>query len=168
MNTNQNLSLYVGHSWSGCSASVNQPGYNCLEAIDRITNVYYNGWAYNGGAGGGWAIFELTEKRTMNTLVIFNGQVHGTFRLIVFRVSLKVSGLWINLTGVKVLEDPSAQIGEDGTVTLASGIRELQLEFNTVSNVQSIRLDVTKTDAHNNNVVVNEIIPKFDLRENMF
>ena len=57
-------------------------------------------------------------------------------------------------------EDPIAQIGEDGTVTLVSGIHELQLEFNTVSNVQSIRLDVSKTDASNNNVMVNEIIPK--------
>jgi hypothetical protein len=55
-----------------------------------------------------------------------------------------------------------AQIGEDGTVTLASGIRELQMEFNIVSNVQSIRLDVTKTDASNNHVVVNEITPKLE------
>ena len=164
MNTNQNISLYVGHTWNGCSASVNQPGYNCLQAIDGITNVL-NGWAYNGGVGGGWAIFELTEKRAMNTLVIFNGQVHGTFRLIIFRVFLKVSGLWINLTGAKVLEDPSAQIGEDGTVTLTTGIEVLHLVFNTVSNVQSIRLDVTKTDGAYNNVVLNEIIPKFEHRE---
>ena len=59
-------------------------------------------------------------------------------------------------------KDPIAQIGEDGTVTLVSGIRELQLEFNTVSNVQAIRLDVTKTDASNNHVMVNEIIPKLE------
>ena len=101
----------------------------------------------------------------MNTLVIFNGQVHGTFRLIIFRVTLIVDGQWINLTGLKVQEDPIAQIGGDGTVTLASGIHDLQLEFNAVSNVQSIRLDVTKTDASNNNVVVNEIIPKIEIRE---
>ena len=69
---------------------------------------------------------------------------------------------WINLTALKVKEDPTAQIGEDGTVTLALGIHELQLEFNTVSNVQSIRLDVTKTDASNNNVMVNEITPKLE------
>ena len=157
--------LFVGHSWNGCSASVNQNSYNCLEALDGITNIFDNGWAYNGGAGGGWAIFELTEKRTMNTLVIMNGQGFGYFRLIVFRVFLKVSGLWMNLSGVKVQEDPSAQIEWDGTVTLASGIEVLHLEFNTVSNVQSIRLDVTKTDHSNNNVVLNEIIPKFEHRE---
>ena len=76
-----------------------------------------------------------------------------------------MDGQWINLTGLKVQEDPSAQIGGDGTVTLASGIDVLHLEFNTVSNVQSIRLDVTKTDSLDNNVVLNEIIPKFEHRE---
>ena len=121
-----------------------------------------NGWAYHGGAGGGWAIFDLTEKREMNTLVLMNGQKWPYCRLIIFRVTLKVDGEWINLTGLKVQEDPIAQIGGDGTVTLASGIHVLQLEFNTVYNVQSIRLDVTKTDAWNNNVVVNEIIAKFE------
>ena len=154
------ISLYLGHFWNGCSASVNQNGYNCLEAIDGITNIFNNGWAYNGGAGGGWAIFELTEERTMNTLVIKSGQRRSNHRLIVFRVTLKVDEQWINLTDLKVKEDPTAQIGEDGKVTLASGIWNLTLKFYAVSNVQSIRLDVTKTDASNNNVVVNEIIPK--------
>ena len=102
----------------------------------------------------------------MNTLVMMNGQKgDGRCRLIVFRVTLKVNEQWINLTGLKVREDPSAQIGGDGTVTLASGIDILHLEFNTVSNVQSIRLDVTKTDSPANNVVLNEIIPKFEHRE---
>ena len=94
-----------------------------------------------------------------------NGQKWNDHRLIVFRVTLKVDGEWINLTGLKVQEDPSAQIGGDGTVTLASGIDVFHLEFNTVSNVQSIRLDVTKTDGAYNNVVLNEIIPKFEHRE---
>ena len=154
--------LYLGHFWNGCSASVNQPDYHCLEAIDGITNVWSNGWAYN-SVSPAWAIFELTEERRMNTLVIMNGQkrVDG-HRLIIFRVTLKVDGEWISLSGLKVQEDPSAQIGGDGTVTLASGIEVLHLEFNTVSNVQSIRLDVTKTDASNNHVVVNEIIPKLE------
>ena len=123
MNTNQNISLFVGHSWNGCSASVNQPYYNCLEAIDGITNVVDNGWAYN-RVSPAWAIFDLTEKREMNTLVIMNGQKwNGHNRLIVFRVTLKVDGEWINLTGLKVQEDPSAEIGGDGTVTLVSGIQ---------------------------------------------
>ena len=116
-----------------------------------------NGWAYNGGSSA-WAIFELTEKSPLNTIVMMSGQERDDHRLIVFRVTLEVDGQWINLTGLKVREDPIAQIGYDGTVTLASGIHVLRLEFNTVSNVQSIRLDVTKTDALNNNVVVNEII----------
>ena len=151
--------------WNGCSASANQNGFNCLEAIDGITNVGLNGWAYNGGSSA-WAIFDLTEKRKMNTLVMMNGQKrNGINRLIIFRVNLIVDGQWINLTGLKVQEDPSAQIGGDGTVTLASGIDVLHLEFNTVSNVQSIRLDVTKTDGLHNNVVLNEIIPKFEDRE---
>ena len=101
----------------------------------------------------------------MNTLIVRSGQQRSDHRLIVFRVTVKVDGQWIILTGLKVREDSTAQIGGDGTVTLASGISVLQLEFNTVFNVQSIRLDVTKTDASNNNVVVNEIIPKFEYRE---
>ena len=100
----------------------------------------------------------------MNTLVVMSGQQRNDHRLISFRFSLKVEGQWINLHGLKVKEDPVAPIGHDGTVTLASGIHVLQLEFNTVSNVQSIRLDVIKTDASNNNVVLNEIIPKFEHR----
>ena len=92
-----------------------------------------------------------------------SGQERTDHRLIVFRVTLEVDEQWINLTALKVQEDPTAQIGEDGTVTLASGIHDLQLEFNAVSNVQSIRLDVTETDASNNNVVVNEIIPKLGM-----
>ena len=121
-----------------------------------------NGWAYNGGSSA-WAIFELSEKSTMNTLVMMSGQERDDHRLIVFRVTLEVDGQWINLAGLKVQEAPYAQIGGDGTVTLASGIDDLQLEFNAVSNVQSIRLDVTETDASNNNVVVNEIIPKYGM-----
>ena len=97
-----------------------------------------------------------------------SGQHRNNNRLITFRVTLKVDGQWINLTGLKVNEDTAAQIAYDGTVTLASGIHVLQLEFNTVSNVQSIRLDVTKTDASSNNLVLNEIIPKFEHRGSKF
>ena len=98
-----------------------------------------------------------------------SGQQRNTHRLITFRITLNVDGQWINLTSLKVNEDPQAQIALDGTVTLASGIHILQLEFNTVSNVQSIRLDVTKTDAvSNNNLVLNEIIPEFQQRESKF
>jgi hypothetical protein len=105
----------------------------------------------------------------MNTLVLMSGQGRNDHRLIVFRVTLTVDGQLINLTGLRVREDPLAQIGDDGTVTLAHAWHILQLEFNTVSSVQSIRLEVTKTDASNNNVVLNEIIPKFiEHREGKF
>ena len=98
-----------------------------------------------------------------------SGQGRNDHRLIVFRVTLTVDGQWINLTGLRVREDPVAQIGGDGTVTLAYPWHILQLEFNTVSSVKSIKLEVTKTDASNNNVVLNEIIPKFvEHREGKF
>ena len=106
----------------------------------------------------------LTEESAMNTLAIISGQERNDHRLIVFKVTLEVDGEWINLTGLKVQEDPIAQIGGDGTVTLASGIHDLQLDFNVVDKVTSIRLDVTKTDASDNNVVVNEILPKIENR----
>ena len=107
----------VGHSLSGCSASVNQNGYNCLEAIDGITNVKNNGWAYDGYSPA-WAVFELREKRKMNTLVLSSGQQRGDHRLIIFRVTLKVDEQWIDLAGLKVKEDPNAHVGHDGTITL--------------------------------------------------
>ena len=101
----------------------------------------------------------------MNTFVLMSGYQRGDHRLIIFRVTLKVDEQWIDLTGLKVKEDPNAHVGYDGTITLESGIHVLQLEFNKVSNVQSIRLDVTKTDSPDNNVVLKEIIPKFEDRE---
>ena len=77
-------------------------------------------------------------------------------RLLSFKVTLKVNGQWIQLSALQVKEDPTAQIGTDGTVTLNSGIYDLTLEFTIVTNVQSIRLDVTETF---NGLVVREIIP---------
>ena len=150
-----------------------------MEAIDGITNIYDNGWwasLYNSPA---WAVFELTEKTKINSLVLMSGQArpeHGPFwSLSNFKVTLKVNGQWINLTDLEVKEDPNAQIGDEGTITLTTDIlnqrlrrRVLQLDFNTVSNVQSIRLDVMKADIPNNSLVVNEIIPKFTQRESKF
>ena len=75
-----------------------------------------------------------------------------------FKVTLKVNGQWIQLSALQVKEDPTAQIGTDGTVTLNSGIYDLTLEFTIVTNVQSIRLDVTETS---HNLVLREIIPGF-------
>ena len=63
-----------------------------------------------------------------------------------FKVTLKVDGQWINLSALQIKEYPTAQIENDGTVTLNSGIDELTLEFTTVTNVQSIRLNVTKSN----------------------
>ena len=164
----KNISLFL-LEFSGCTASINQDHYNCLEAIDGITDNAGNGWAYSSVGSPAWAIFIIPEKTTMNTLVLMSGQGRNDHRLIVFRVTLTVDGQWINLTGLRVREDPLAQIGDDGTVTLAHAWHILQLEFNTVSSVQSIRLEVTKTDASNNNVVLNEIIPKYvEHREGKF
>ena len=160
----ESISHFPPVGFSDCSASNNQDSYDCSEAIDGITNENGNGWAYSGLAPA-WAIFELTEEKTMNILVIMSGQERTYHRLIIFKVTLEVNGQWINLNGLKVQEDHTAQIGEDGTVTLASGIWNLTLKFYAVSNVQSIRLDVTETDDKNNNAVVNEIIPKIEIRE---
>ena len=164
--------LYVGHSWNGCSASVNHNGFNCLKAIDGITSVFANGWAYNVLGTSSWAIFDLTEKRKMNTIVmkLFVRTRNYLDVLLIFRVNLIVDGQSINLTGLKVQEYPSAIIDGDGTVTLATvngNSPVLHLEFNTVSNVQSIRLDMTKTNwpPGGQLLLLHEIIPKFEHRE---
>ena len=141
--------------------------------MDGISNVYDNGWWAFLSNSPAWAVFDRTEKTKINSIVLMSGQKrHGPgllWSLFNFKVTLKVDGQWINLTDLKVKEDPNAQIGDEGTIKLTrGGIQVLQLDFNTVSNVQSIRLDVMKTDVPNNNLVVNEIIPKFTQREGKF
>ena len=71
---------------------------------------------------------------------------------------LKVYGQWIQLPYLQVKEDPTAQIENDGTVSLNSAISNLTLEFPTVTNVHSIRLDVINTD-DSKNLWIREIIP---------
>ena len=59
------------------------------------------------------------------------------------------------LTNLRV--NAGAQIGSDTTVALTSAKHEVILEFDTITNVESIKLEVTKTNAANNNLVLNEI-----------
>ena len=119
-----------------------------------------NGWAYS-AISPAWAIFELAEVTAMNDIVLASGQKRGDHRLISFKVTVKANNQWVIPTGLSIREDANAQIESDGTITLASGIHVLHLDFNLIPNAQAIRLDVTKTDASNNNVVLNEIVPKF-------
>ena len=82
--------------------------------------------------------------------------------LISFKVILKVGpNTWINLSALQVKEDPQAQITNDGTVMLNSAISNLTLEFTTLTNVQSIRLDVTNSE-DSKNLWIREIIPGFN------
>ena len=103
----------------------------------------------------------------MNSLVLMNGKsaTGNTYGyLISFKVTLKVNGQWINLSALQVKEDPTAQIQTDGTVTLNNGIHDVTLEFTTVTNVQSIRLDVTQVGANPKKkyLWLREIIPGFN------
>ena len=66
-----------------------------------------------------------------------------------------MNGQWITLTNLKV--NAGAQIVSDTTVALTSSKHEVTLEFDTITNVESIKLEVTQTDAPNNNLVLNEI-----------
>ena len=123
--------------FTGCTNSSAKDDKDCVNAIDGNVGPY--GWQAHVPA---WAIFELTEERSMNSLVL----ISGTGSPKSFKVTLKVDGQWINLSALQIKEDPTAQIENDGTVTLNSGIDELTLEFTTVTNVQSIRLNVTKSN----------------------
>ena len=93
----------------------------------------------------------------MNSLVLISDG--GSPRI--FKVTLKVDGQWINLSALQVKEDPTAQIENDGTVTLNSMKNEMTLEFTTVTNVQSIRLNVTECFYQSNYLYLREIIPGF-------
>ena len=158
------ISFFV--EFSGCTGSQNQWNFKCDKAIDGIIHSgtgHTNFWSTPIPA---WAIFELTEERNMNSLVLMSGVPYN--RLLSFKVTLNVDGQWIQLSDLQVkdlLSDilvSTAQIENDGTVTLNSGIDELTLEFTTVTNVQSIRLDVTETDhSLNNYLSLREIIPGF-------
>ena len=111
-----------------------------------------------------WGNFELAEEEKINSLVLMSGKsaTENTYGyLISFKVILKVDGQWIQPSDLQVKEDPQAQIANDGTVTLNSAISNLTLEFTTLTNVQSIILNVTNTD-DGHNLWLREIIPGFN------
>ena len=74
---------------------------------------------------------------------------------------MKVNEEWVVPKALTVEEDSEAAIGNDGTITLTSGMHFATLGFTPIDNVMSIKLDVTKTDASNNNLRLTEIIPNF-------
>ena len=83
-------------------------------------------------------------------------------KLNLFKVTLNldssVGGIVLgNSKNVVVMEEPNALIGDDGSITLSSGHYILNLNFEPISNVKEIRIDVMATDASNGNVVLNEI-----------
>ena len=153
------LTSFALSEFGGCTASTNQGKYSCNKAYDGITYVKDNGWGVHSGNSAVWAIFELAEEASMNDIVLVSGQGRPDSRLLSFKVTIKANNQWIIPLGLSIREDANAQIGSDGTITLAHGIHVLHLDFNLIANVQSIRLDITKTDSQNNKLVMNEIIP---------
>ena len=120
---------------------------------------------------------DLTEKTKINSIVLLRGSQRGVVN---FRITLKVKEEWVNLKGltVKCCESVNCKLMEecdgiqiiidDGTITLTRPRIKIQLEFNTVSNVQSIKLDVTKANPENNNEVISELIPNFKYEGSKF
>ena len=144
----------------GCTASKNQLGYFCNEAFDGITNDDSNGWAI-ASEFPAWAIFELAQKTNINSLTLINGgHTYNNNRLITFKVTFLVEDKWVIPASLDVKEASDAFIDSDGTITLKSGLPVLSLNFNLVSSVKSIKIDVTKTDS--DNLVLQEIIPKLE------
>ena len=113
----------------------------------------------------------------MNSIVLMSGSATACWALLLsFKVTLEVDGQWIQLNGLQVKgghkcgcfhnycgspQPPTAQIETDGTVTFLdnTGLHELTLEFTTVTNVQSIRLDVN--EKRDPSLILKEIIPRF-------
>ena len=119
---------------------------------------------------------DLTEKTKINSIVLLRGSQRGVVN---FRITLKVKEEWVNLKGLtvkccesvkcKLMECDGIQIIiDDGTITLTRPRIKIQLEFNTVSNVQSIKLDVTKAKPENDNEVISELIPNFKYEGSKF
>ena len=157
--------IYIPNSFlvefSGCTNSSANNDFDCFKAIDG--NLGHYGWRTKPESLPAWGIFELTDEEKMDSLVLMSGKsaTGNTYGyLISFKVTLKVNGQWVQLSDLQVKEDPTAQIDSDGTVTLNSAISNLTLEFTTLTNVQSIRLDVINTD-ESKNMWIREIIPGF-------
>ena len=154
--------IYIPNSFlvefSGCTRSSALSNHDCVNAIDGNMGPY--GW--HATSLPAWGIFELTVEEKMNSLVLMSGwsTTANSGRLTSFKVTVKVGGQWIQLSGLQVKEDLTAQIENDGTVTLTSGINYLTLEFTTVTDVQSIRLDVTEAVSAKD-LRLREIIPGF-------
>jgi hypothetical protein len=143
--------------FSDCSASDDQ--YKCIEAFDGVDNERENGWLHMANSPA-WAIFELSEPLTIESLILMNGLQRSNKKLIRFKIAFQVDGKWIDSDGLAVKDDPMAQIDTDGTITLTSGRNVLVLNFNPVANVQSVKLDVIETESENK-FSLNEIIPIF-------
>ena len=92
--------------FTGCTNSSAKDDKDCVKAIDGNVGPY--GWQARVPA---WAIFELTEERSMNSLVLISDG--GSPRS--FKVTLKVDGQWIDLSALQKKEDPTAQIENNGT-----------------------------------------------------
>ena len=144
--------------------------YWCDEAYDGIINQSNNGWSYNPphstGDSPAWAIFELEKATPITSLAILSGQKFNNdngngHTLMIFKVTFKVGEKWVIPNDLAIEEVPTAQIAIDGTITLNSPNEVLNLVFFPVRNVQAIRLDVTKTNSNNNDLVISEIIPNF-------
>ena len=139
--------------------------YGCEEAYDGIINDGGNGWSYNPphstGDSPAWVIFELEKATPITSLAILSGQGHNDQQLMVFKVTFKVGEKWVVPNDLAIEEDPTAQIAIDGTITLNSIFKVVNLVFSPVRNVQAIKLNVTKANAYNNDLVLSEIIPNF-------
>lgn len=144
-------------AFSDCLAS--DDDYKCIEAFDGVDNEKENGWL-DMAKSPAWAIFELSEPLTIKSLILMNGLQYVYKKLIIFKISFKVDGKWIDSDGLAVKHVPKTQIDTDGTITLKSGLNVLVLNFNPVANVQSVKLDVIKKERENK-LALNEIIPIF-------
>ena len=147
--------------FKGCTASQNEENYGCEEAYDGIINNSDNGWSYNPPHSTAWVIFELENATPITSLAILSGQQFSADTLMIFKVTFKVGEEWIVPNDLAIEDDPTAQIANDGTITLDSPNKVLNLVFFPVRNVQAIRLDVTKTNSDNNDLVISEIIPNY-------
>ena len=74
---------------------------------------------------------------------------------------MKVNDEWIKPKNL-ILRDGTVSftdfdVSNDGTITMDSGIQNLDLFFDPIGNVESVKLDVMKTDAPNGNAILTEI-----------
>ena len=142
---------------TSCSASKEQPGFECAFAHDGVSKDTGKGWAMSGVLPS-WAAFNLEREVFLDKVKILTGVKRNNHMMTSFVVEVDIDGVWTKLENMKVVEDPESVIS-DGRITLSKKLQEITLEFTLIGLTSSLRLTAHQADlGGRRNLVVTEVI----------